>query len=215
MNKRYNYEINKIYGCLKLLELFRDKNNRLSAKTVCIYCNKEKSLRASDLYNDKQNSCMCRNKKHGMSNTKIYSIYNNMKDRCYNIRNHAYKDYGGKGVIICDEWLNDFTNFYEWSKKNGYKEGLSIDRINVNGNYEPSNCRWITLSKNVSLANKTNVRRKADKGTYFGISPNGDYYEFDNANEFARQHNLNGANIRDVANERKKTHKKWKFGFIK
>jgi hypothetical protein len=97
---------------------------------------------------------------------------------------------------------------------NGYKEGLSIDRINSSKNYEPSNCRWITLSKNVAYANKENVRRKADKGTYYGINPEGKYFEFDNANEFARIYNLNGANIRDVANKRKQTHKKWKFGFV-
>ncbi|MDF2503873.1 hypothetical protein [Clostridium sp.] len=70
------------------------------------------------------------------------------------------------------------------------------------------------MSQNVSLANKENVRRKADKGIYYGVSPYGQYYEFENANEFARQHNLNGGNIRDIANKRKKSHKKWKFGFI-
>lgn len=127
---------------------------------------------------------------------------------------HAWKDYGGKGVSICEEWLGDFTNFYNWSLINGYKEGLSIDRIDFNGNYEPNNCRWITKSYNTALANKHNVRRRAERGTYYGKSPNGDYYEFDNASEFARKHNLHNGCIRAVANGTKKSYKEWKFGFI-
>lgn len=215
MNKKYQYIIGKSYGVLVLEETFRNpKSNRLMAKTRCKKCDKTKVINASDLYNERFISCACTSKKHGMSNTKIYSIYNNMKDRCLNKNNHAFKDYGGKGVKIHKEWLNDFITFYEWSINNGYKEGLTIDRIDHKGNYEPINCRWITLSENVSLANKVNARRKADKGRYFGIDPNKKYYEFENANEFAREHALNGSNIRDVANKRKKTHKGWIFGFV-
>ena len=69
-----------------------------------------------------------------------------MKQRCYNPKNHAYKYYGGRGIKICNKWLNDFMSFYNWSINNGYAKGLSIDRINNNGNYEPNNCRWISSS---------------------------------------------------------------------
>ncbi len=89
------------------------------------------------------------NKKHGFSRTKLYGIWKGMRQRCYNKRSIKYKDYGGRGISICDEWMKDFINFREWAIKNGYKENLSIDRKDVNGNYEPSNCRWATAKQQV------------------------------------------------------------------
>ena len=90
MNKKYNYNIGDIHNKLEVVELF-DKNNRRYAKTKCLDCGREKVLRASDLYNPKQNSCLCNIIKHGLSESRIYATYHNMKDRCYNPKCHAYK----------------------------------------------------------------------------------------------------------------------------
>lgn len=82
-------------------------------------------------------------KKHGHRNEKIYAVYCTMKQRCNNKNSDSFKNYGAKGVSVCEEWEDDFESFYEWAIKNGYRDNLTIDRINVEGNYEPSNCRWV------------------------------------------------------------------------
>ena len=84
---------------------------------------------------------------HGGKNTRLYRIWRGMAGRCYNERSKDYARYGGRGIAICDEWRHDFSAFREWAYANGYSDYLSIDRIDVNGNYEPDNCRWATPSE--------------------------------------------------------------------
>lgn len=86
---------------------------------------------------------------HGLCNTKLYAIWQTMKQRCANPNCRGYKWYGAKGIKVCDEWL-DVTSFCEWAWSHGYEEGLTIDRKDHAGNYEPSNCRWISMSKQQS-----------------------------------------------------------------
>lgn len=87
--------------------------------------------------------------KHGLSHTPLYGLFDNMKERCYNPNHIGWKDYGGRGIIICEEWLNDFTYFYTWAIYNGWKPNLQIDRFpDKNGNYEPNNCRFATPKEN-------------------------------------------------------------------
>ena len=116
-------------------------------------CGKEKIVRADFLKYGRTKSCSCLNHEpknikivHGMSNTKLYGIWSGMKSRCKNPNDNKYRYYGSRGISVCDEWEN-FEPFLEWSIDNGYTKGLSIDRIDVNGNYEPSNCRWTTMKE--------------------------------------------------------------------
>ena len=78
---------------------------------------------------------------------RLSRIYSMMKQRCYNSKMPNFKSYGARGIAVCDEWRNDSQSFYEWAILNGYKEELTLDRIDNSGNYEPSNCRWVTAKE--------------------------------------------------------------------
>jgi hypothetical protein len=94
---------------------------------------------------------------HGLSSHRLNKIWRMMRQRCNNPKDNAFKNYGGKGVTICKEW-NTFINFYNWAMSNGYQEGLTIDRKDSNGNYEPSNCEWVTRAENCRRAQKGHSR---------------------------------------------------------
>lgn len=83
-------------------------------------------------------------KTHGLIKHPLYRKWQDMKNRCYNSKVERYKDYGGRGITVCDEWKNSFEIYYKWCIENGYKKGLTLDRVDVNGNYNPNNCKYVT-----------------------------------------------------------------------
>lgn len=162
--------LGKKFGRLTVIQEYgKDKNGKVLWECQCDCGNKTVSL-GSNLVRGKSLSCGClkneltskRMKKHGMRSTKIYKKWQGMKRRCYEKENRQYKNYGGRGIIICDEWLGEhgFENFYSWAMRNGYRDGLSIERKNVNGDYCPENCCWIPLPE--QSRNKTNTKRISD-----------------------------------------------------
>ena len=162
----------KSCGCLKNQNLIGFKTGKITViekinkpglsfwKCECS-CGNYIVLSQNRLNSKKVKSCGCLTNKHGKSNTRLYKIWLGIKKRCFNQNFKSYKHYGGRGITICKEWL-DFSTFEKWALENGYDEKLSIDRINVDGIYEPNNCRWATTSE--QARNKRNSIKLSFEG---------------------------------------------------
>lgn len=186
--KKQSLEGKKV-GYLTVLRYHHTKNSNRFWECLC-ECGNHCFYSTGDINRGDIKSCGCYKKtgkahyRHGLSHERIRNIQVNMIQRCENANHPNYKDYGGRGIKVCTEW-HDVRKFAKWAYENGYKDNLTIDRINVNGNYEPSNCRWATRkeqSKNRRVAiyitkDGTTLTLK-EWAEVTGINPSTLYYRY-------------------------------------
>lgn len=151
-NKQSMSNLNERYGRLQVVSVFKKPRKepgmyRYYANCLCD-CGKEAIVCTDGLKSGDTRSCGCLalevRTKHKLSKHKLYKVRVAIVGRCYNVKNPSYHNYGGRGIKLCHEWLNDPESFVKWCIDNGHKEGLSIDRRNNDGDYTPENCRLVT-----------------------------------------------------------------------
>lgn len=160
------------FGKITVLKRVEDKEYK--KRSVIQYlvqceCGKEFKVLGQSLTRTKVPTRMCKacsSTTHGLKLSRLYGVWANMKARCYNPKANNYKNYGKRGIRVCKEWKKDFKSFYEWAIKSGYKEGIkgeyTLERIDVNKNYCPENCTWVTITEQEQ--NKRNSIRITYKG---------------------------------------------------
>lgn len=151
------------FGRLTVIKRVENGNGGRARWLCRCDCGNEKTVLSGNLRSGDIQSCGClwkeltsaRSTRHGLHHTRLYSIWIGMIHRCTDEKHIYYKHYGGRGIKVCSEWLNSVTAFYDWAMGNGYSDELTIDRIDPDGDYEPSNCRWATAKVQASNKRKT------------------------------------------------------------
>lgn len=147
----------KTFGRLRATARAQDAQTSKGKRTPMWYCECEcgntVTVRQSSLTSGHTKSCGClymetrkvqKNVTHGQSRSRLYRIWNGMIQRCINPNDDSYERYGGRGIVVCEDWLNSFESFYAWAMASGYEDDLSIDRMDFNLDYAPTNCKWST-----------------------------------------------------------------------
>lgn len=158
----FNDLTGKRFGRLIVLERAATKKHKTYWRCRCD-CGNETSVLADSLRRGSTKSCGCLNRETTpkrpitmrQSHLQLYNVWRGIKQRCHNPNYHSYNTYGGRGIKVCDEWRNSFDCFAEWADKNGYKIGLEIDRVDVDGDYSPINCRWVDDKKQANNRRNT------------------------------------------------------------
>lgn len=178
------------------------RKSRGNTSSCGCYAKEVSSKRAKEVFTTHGKS-----RESGGKHTRIYNIWACMKQRCECANVPNYKYYGAKGVSVCDEWSNSFESFYNWAIANGYRDDLSIDRINPYGNYCPENCRWATAEEQ-ACNKRSRTSRQRD---FIATSPDGEvFYDF-NITRFAMSHGLNPKSVSKVLNGRSNSLHGWHF----
>lgn len=184
MGKRTVVNQGDRYGRLTISHEIEKRFNKRYFICVCD-CGNKKDYRLISLLSGKTKSCGCLRDEqnrtvaitHSQWNTRLYSIWHSMKQRCLNSNCKKFEYYGGRGISIYKEWIDSFERFYNWAISNGYEDNLTIDRKDFNGNYEPNNCRWATIkqqarnrSDNVMIEFNGERKCRMDWALQIGIS---------------------------------------------
>lgn len=170
MTKHYNIA-GQVFGRLTALFKLDEKHKTGQTLWRCVcQCGNEVDVPVSRLVKGNKKSCGClvvdtarlTSTKHGMRNTKLYSIWESMRKRCYDVNHDSYEHYGKSGITVFEEWNNNSSSFFKWAESNGYRDGLSLDRICNGKGYYPDNCRFINKTSQGLNKNITTIRPKDD-----------------------------------------------------
>ena len=186
----YDAEIGKRYGRLVITEILPPEYKQHRKVKVICDCGNTKIVTLHDIYAGDTRSCGCLKKdlqtKGHRSSERLYRIWYGMKQRCYNPNNDRYYRYGGRGIQISPEW-HDYDSFRKWAYENGYQDSLTIERIDIDGDYEPSNCCWISkeeqmnnTSVNIHVTYNGETHNLRQWGMILGINPNKLYARYKN-----------------------------------
>ena len=159
--------IGRQFGRITVIN-FHETDKHGQFKWLCLCsCGKETTVNSASLNSGNTRSCGCligdaakeTHTKHGLSEHPLYFVWGQMRERCYNPKCRGFKNYGARGIEICREWRDSFASFYEWAKRLGYQRGLTVERINNNGNYSPWNCRLATHPEQCQNTRNTKLDR--------------------------------------------------------